>query len=164
MPYITILYYTVTDLINFLCLRGMAPILSILMNWPSERGLHSAKGITGNDCSQPYNVGWKHVVVASQHCNFFPNLVNFPPLISIPFLPSFSSFLPALGTPLILTWDSYPLLSVSQFQVSLCPESVIPPPSLHVWGGMSQLCRGMSQACPSHSWPDIYTVTSLCPF
>ena len=41
----------------------------------------------------------RHVVVASQHCNFFPNLVNFPPLISIPFLPSFSSFLPALGTP-----------------------------------------------------------------
>ena len=41
----------------------------------------------------------RHVVVASQHCNFFPNLVNFPPFISIPFLPSFSSFLPALETP-----------------------------------------------------------------
>ena len=100
MPYITILYYTVTDLINFLCLREMVSISSILMNWPSERGLHSSKGITGNDCSQPYNVGRKSCRGGpSTFANFFPNLVNFPPLIPILFLPSFSSFLPALGTP-----------------------------------------------------------------
>ena len=68
----------------------------------SERGLHSSKGITGNDCSQPYNVGRKS-------CRGGPStyLVNFFFFLSHqfsfpnPLLPSphFSQF----GNPLVLT-------------------------------------------------------------
>ena len=70
----------------------------------SERGLHSSKGITGNDCSQPYNVGRKSCRGGpSTFANFFPNLVNFPPLIPILFLSFLLPISPSFGNPLVLT-------------------------------------------------------------